>query len=98
MFFINDDHAQIFQWGKNRASCSDDDARCAVVDFMPLVMALAFGEMTMKNGDVVLHICKSRFEALHRLGSQCDLGNKYKSGSAMIDRLADRAKVDLCLA
>ena len=97
VLLIHNDDAEVFERGKNRAAGADDDPGCPAVDLVPLVVALAVGEVAVQDGDLLLHVREAGLEPLDRLRRQRDFRHENQRGAPVIDRLADRAQVDLGL-
>ena len=70
VFFIDHDEPEIFERRKNRAARADHDACSARVNFVPFIVAFAFRQMTVEDGDRIRHVGKATLETLHRLRRQ----------------------------
>ena len=69
MFLVHDDEAKRFDRRENRRARADDNARAALSNLVPLVVAFAGGQMRMQNRDERLQFAgaESRLESLDGL-------------------------------
>ena len=70
VFFIDHDEPEVFERCKNCAPCANHDAGMSGMNFVPLVMAFAFRQMTVKDGDCIRHVGKATLETLDCLRRQ----------------------------
>ena len=97
MLLVDDDQAEIFDRGEDRASCSDDNARPLIEDFTPLIVPLPFRKVAMENGHLVFDFCETAFKTIGSLRSQSDFGHENDGAFPRLDRLLDRLKIDFRL-
>ena len=76
VFFIDNDQPEILQRREHCAARADHDPGAAGMNLVPFIVALALGQMTVQNRDVVLRFSEPAFEAFHRLRRERDFGNE----------------------
>ena len=95
MFLVDDDEAQIGDWGKQRAARADHHVRLALAHEVPLVEALPHRQARMQHGDIV---AETRAEAPDRLRRQRNLGDEHDGALAAFERIRDRPQVHFGLS
>jgi hypothetical protein len=59
VLFIHDDQAQRRDWGKDGRARASNNSCPALANFMPLIMALAGGQMAMQHCDERLQVSRT---------------------------------------
>ena len=98
VLFIDNDEAEIFQRRENSAARANHDPGAAGMNFVPFIVSLAFGEVAVQNGHIVLRLGKPAFEALDRLRRERNFGNKHDGAAAALQCGANSLQIDLSLA
>ena len=98
VFFIDDDESEIFQRREDRAARADHDPRAAGMNFVPFIVAFAFGQMTVQNRDGVLRLGEPAFEALNRLRRKRNFRDENNCRASVIERRADRLQINFRFA
>ncbi len=94
VFLIDHDEAEIFQRRENGAARADHDACAAGMNFVPFIVPLAFGQMTVQHGDRVLHIGKPALEPFDRLRREGNFRDENDGSAPAIQRGADRLQIN----
>ena len=98
VLLIDDDEAEVFEGGKDGAAGADDDVGAAFMDFEPFVVALAIAEVAVEDGDAVLAVGETGFEALDGLRGEADFGDQDEGGFAGGEHAGDGLQEDLGFA
>ena len=98
VLLIHEDQPEVRQRRKHRGSRADDDARHAFADAVPLIEALALGEIRVQHGDLLLHAGEAGFEAADCLGRQGNFRDQNQHGFSEIERAAGGLQIDLGFA
>ena len=98
VFFIDNDESELLQWGKDRAARTDHDPRASGMDLVPFIVALAFGQMTVQNGNDFVQLGKTAFEALDCLGGERNFRDENDRTFAALERSPDRLQIDFGFA
>ena len=95
VLLVEDDHADILQRGEQRRTRPDDDPHQPVTRAAPRVVALALAQPAVHerhlSGEAPGH-------APHRLRGERDLRHEEDRAAPLIERMGDRAQIDLGLA
>ncbi len=97
MLFIDDDQPEILERSKHSAACSDHDPRAAGLNFVPFIVALAFGQMAVQDRDRIRRFGETAFEPLHRLRCERNLRNKDDCRSSAREGRTDCLQINLRL-
>ena len=95
VLLVDDDEADVAHGREDRRARPDAHARLPRAQPRPLVVALAGGELGVKDGDGV---AEARHEARHDLRRQRDLGHEHDHPAAVGEHRRGRLQVDLGLA
>ena len=98
LLLVDDDDAEFFQRRENAGARADDDAHAPGPDVLPLVMALARGEMTVQHGHADLLPDEPRAEMLDGLRRERDFRHQDERGFSVSQHPVDGLEVDLGLA
>ncbi len=90
VFLIHYDEAEVFQRRENGAAGADHDPRAPGLNFMPLIMPLAFRKSAMQHRHHVLRVREATLETLHCLRRERDLGDEDDRGFAARQGGGDR--------
>ena len=95
MLLVDDDQTQVGKRREHRRPRPDADARAAVAQATPLVVALTEAELRVQDRDT---LAEALLEAARGLRSERDLRDHDDRGAPLRERLVGRAQVHLGLA
>ena len=96
VFFVDDDGAEILEWGEDGGAGADDDAFFAAFDGEPGVVAFAVAQGAVEDGDL---IAEDGAEAVDGLGGEGDFWDEDDGALlAGFDDGFEEFDVDQCLA
>ena len=98
VFFIDNDESKLLEWREHRAAGTDHDPRPPGMDLVPFIVALAFGQMTVQNGNDFVQLGKTAFEALDCLGGERNFRDENDRTFAALERSPDRLQIDFGFA
>ena len=91
VFLVQDNHSQVFQRCKYRASGPQDNVYLAPPDPFPLVIALRHAQAAVKHHHPVPEI---RGKSGHHLGRQCDLRHQNHALLPPTDHLLEKPDIN----
>ena len=95
LLFINNDQCQIGHWGENSRARTDDHARIAALDAMPLLGTLFVGERGMQDGNF---IAEDLMQVGCNGGRQTDFGDKQDGGASGLKHSTHASQIDRSFA
>src|SRR5262249_41387380 len=98
MFFIDNDESEIFQGRENSAARADYNPRATRMNLVPFIVALALGQMTVQNSDVILCLGEPALEAFHCLWRKRDFGDENNCCPSAVEGRANGLEVNFRLA
>ena len=97
VFFIDNDESQAFERREDGTARPDGDPRPAGMNFVPFIVALAFGQMAVQHGDRVLRFGKTAFETLHRLGRKRNFRDENNRTASPFERGTNCLQINFSL-
>jgi hypothetical protein len=85
VLFIDDDETEVRTGSEDGAAGADDDARPAITDLVPFIVAFTLAEMGVQHGDFVLRGGEARLESLDGLRREGNLGHEHDGGLAALE-------------
>ena len=100
VFLVHDDEAERFDRRKNRRARADDDARAALADFVPFIVAFAGGQVAVQHGDKRLEFAgtEPRLEPLDGLRRERNFRHKHNGALALFERVGEGLQINLGFA
>ena len=98
VLLVHHDDAQIVERREHRRARADDDPGAAGADVLPLVVALAGGEMAVEYGDADFPADEPGAEMLDGLRGERDFRHEHEGAFAEGQHLGDGLEIDLRLA
>ena len=98
MLFIDDDQAEVRAGREDRRTRADDDPRAPIANLVPLVVPLAFAEVRVEHGDLVLRRCEARFETFDGLRRERDFRHEHDRRLAAFEDELNGLEVNFRLA
>ena len=98
VFLIDDDEPEVRQRREDRAARADHDARAAVMNLVPFVVALALGQMSVQHRDCILRLGEPAFEALDGLRRKRNFRDENDCRASAVERCADGLQINFRLA
>lgn len=98
MFLVDDDDAEVLKGGEDGGAGPDDDVGAVFVDLEPFVVALAFGEVGVKDGNAFFAVGEARFEAFDGLRGEGDFGDEDEGGLILGENVGDGLEVEFGFA
>jgi hypothetical protein len=98
VFFIDNDESEVLQRGEHSAARADHDAHATGTNFVPFIVAFAFGQMTVQNRDGILLLGEPAFEAFHRLRRKGNFGYENNGRASAVERSADGLQINFRFA
>ncbi len=85
---------------KNRRARADDDARAALADLVPFVVAFTGGQVAVQHSDECLEFAgaEPRFESFDGLRRERNLRHKHNRSLALFERVCDGLQVNFGFA
>ena len=99
VLFIHDDEAERLDGREDGRARADDDARAALPNLVPLVVALAGAEVRVQHGDLRLKrpVAEAGLEALDRLRRERNLWHEHDGSLPLRQRVCDALEIDFGL-
>ena len=100
VFLVHDDEAERFNRRKNRRARADDNPRAALANLVPLIVALAGGQVAVQDGDQGPQpaLGEARFESLDRLRRERDFRDQDNRAFALLQGVGEGLQIDFGLA
>ena len=100
VLLVHDDQSQRVHRGEDGRAGADGDAGAALADFVPLIVALAGGQMAVQHRHQGLERAgaEAGLETLDRLGREGDFGHQDDRPFALLESVSDGLEVHLGLA
>ena len=100
VLLVHDDEAERFDRRKDGRARADDNARAALADLVPFVVALAGGQMAVQHRHQRLQRAgaEPRLEALDGLRRERDFRHEHDRALALFQRVGDGLQINLGLA
>src|SRR5438128_1882895 len=98
VFFIDNDESEVLERREDSAARADNDPRASGMDLVPFIVALAFGQMAVQNGNYFVHFGKPALESLHRLGRERNFRDENNRAFIALERSPNRLQIDFGFA
>ena len=100
VFLVHDDEAERFDRRKNRRARADDDARAALANLVPFIVAFAGGKMRMQHRDERLQFSgtEPRLESFDGLRRQRNFRHEHDGAFALFQRVREGLQINFRFA